>query len=95
VKRPELVLAGAVLLCLPMVPSLLSGTLAPVTALEGFLLALTVSWIAGALISSVVTRYSNQARRAEIIRQLDEARRANIEAAGPEPVQPDRIIPPR
>jgi hypothetical protein len=90
VKRPSLVLAGAVVLCLPMVPAFLAGTIAPFAALERFLLALIVSWIAASVISSVTTRYSNQARQAEIVRQLTEARRASSE-----PVQPDRVIPPR
>jgi hypothetical protein len=89
-KRPSLVLAGAVVLCLPLVPSFLAGTVAPISALERFLLALVVSWIAAAVISSVLTRYSNQARQAEIVRQLTDARRASTE-----PVQPDRVIPPR
>ena len=45
-KRPSLVLAGAVVLCLPLVPSFLAGTIAPLSALERFLLALVVCWIA-------------------------------------------------
>jgi membrane protein implicated in regulation of membrane protease activity len=90
VRSPSLVVGGAVVLCLPMLPGILSGALTTVPALERFLLALIVSWIAATLLSRVVTRYSNEARQAEIVKQLTEAR-----GASSEPIHPDRVIPPR
>ena len=98
-KRPDLVLAGAVVLCLPMLPSLLAGSIPTTTALERFLLALAVSWVAGTVIAAVVGGYDREARRAELLAEIrraqGEADEAEAGAAEPlETARPDRIIRP-
>jgi len=81
VKRPELVVAGAVLLCLPMVPGVLSGGIGAMTALTRFLIALLLCWIGGAVLTAVLSRYSEESRRAEIAKAIDAAQRATAERA--------------
>ena len=68
VRHPEFVLAAATAVCLPMVPGLLSGAISPVTAAERFLLALMGCWFLGSVVSWVIRTYTDQSRRAEIIR---------------------------
>jgi hypothetical protein len=70
VRRPEWVVAGAVLVCSPMLPGVLDGAVATTTALERFLGALLVCWIAGALITSVLDRYADSADRRQLEREL-------------------------
>ncbi len=77
VRRPEWVVAGAVLVCSPMLPGVLDGAVGTATALERFLGALLVCWVAGALITSVLDRYADSVDRRQLEREL--ARRA----AGP------------
>jgi len=74
VRRPELVLAGAVLVSAPMVPGILDGGISPTAALVRFLGALVVSWAAGLLLVRVLGRYSEEVRRTEIIRAISESR---------------------
>ena len=85
VKHPELVVAGAVVVCLPMVPGLLSGQIGGSTAAERFLIALVVCWLLGSLLSWVTTTYGEQVRRAELTRMIEESRMEKVDAdAGPE-----------
>jgi hypothetical protein len=74
VRRPELVVAGAIVLCLPSLPSVLDGGLSPAAALVRFGIALALCWAAGAMIERVVDTYSRQARRAELRRAVEQAR---------------------
>jgi acyl-CoA synthetase (AMP-forming)/AMP-acid ligase II len=76
VKRPELVLAAAVALSLPMVPGILDGGIGAMTALTRFLMALLACWAAGAVLSTVLTRYNEDSRRAEIVRAIEAAQQA-------------------
>ncbi len=75
-KRPELVLAAAVAVCLPMFPGIAHGDIAPSTALVRFLVAVLVCWAAGAVLSAVLARYGEEARRAEIVRLIEQAQAA-------------------
>ncbi|MCU4185039.1 hypothetical protein K6U06_11760 [Acidiferrimicrobium sp. IK] len=99
-KRPDLVVAGAVVLCLPMLPALLAGSMPTITALERFLIALIVSWVAGIIISAVYGRYSREARRAELLAQIrrvqgiDTPGAEQTDGSSLETARPDRIIPP-
>ena len=70
-KHPELVVAAAAACCLPMVPGLLAGQIAAVAAGERFLVALVVCWILGSILSWVFTTYSQQARKAELMRLIE------------------------
>jgi len=81
VRRPELVLAGAVMLSLPMVPGILDGAVGATTALVRFLVAVLVCWVAGAVLTSLLDRYSEQSRRAEIVRTIEAAQRAAAQRA--------------
>ncbi|MGH9088510.1 MAG: hypothetical protein ACRDYZ_10450 [Acidimicrobiales bacterium] len=96
VRRPELVVAGAIVLCLPFLPSVLDGGLSLASALVRFALAVTLCWAAGAVIERVLDTYSRQARQAEIRRAVEEAR-ARFGAPGPQdglPTQPGHVAPP-
>ncbi len=90
VRHPEFVLAAAVLVSLPMIPGLIDGGISPLTVLIRFLIALIVCWVAGSILSRLLTNYTNQVRRAEIQRQIDEEnerRRQLIEMAQREQTQ--------
>ncbi|MDA8043891.1 MAG: hypothetical protein M0Z30_01435 [Actinomycetota bacterium] len=84
VRHPEYVLAGAVAVCLPMAPGLLDGQISATTAAERFLLALVVCWVLGSVLGWVVATYSDQARRAEVVRMIDESRHPSGVDTGPE-----------
>ena len=71
VKHPELVVAAAAASCLPMVPGLLAGQITAVAAGERFLVALVVCWVLGSILSWVLTTYSQQAQRAELMRMVE------------------------
>jgi hypothetical protein len=75
VRRPELVLAGAVALCAPMIPGVLDGNVSAVAAGGRFLVAIIICWCAGSLLTSLTDRYSREARRTQAIRMLAAARR--------------------
>ena len=81
VRRPELVLAGAVLLCLPMVPGILDGAVGATTALVRFLIALLACWVGGAVLTSLLDRYSEQSRRDQIVRAVEDAQQAALQRA--------------
>ena len=70
VKRPELVLAAATALSLPMVPSILDGAISPTAALVRFLIAILICWLGGSILVTVVARYANAARRTEAERTV-------------------------
>ena len=71
VKHPELVVAAAAACCLPMVPGLLAGQITAVAAGERFLGALVVCWVLGSILSWVLTTYSQQAQRTELMRMVE------------------------
>lgn len=81
VERPGLVVAIAILLSLPMAPGILDGAIAPTAALVRFLIALLLCWAGGALVGNVLRRYTEESRRAEVIRMVEEARRQAAEQA--------------
>ncbi|MGC8463043.1 MAG: hypothetical protein ACP5P9_05165 [Acidimicrobiales bacterium] len=81
VRRPEWVVAGAVLVCSPMLPGVLDGAVSTTTALERFLGALVVCWVAGALITSVLDRYADSVDRRQLEREL--ARRTGVPPGHP------------
>lgn len=90
VRHPELVLAAAVLVSIPMIPGLIDGGISPLTVLIRFLIALVVCWVAGSILSRLLTNYTNQVRRAAIQKQIDEEnerRRELIETAQREQAQ--------
>lgn len=74
VRRPELVVAAAIVLCLPSLPSVLDGGLSPSSAIIRFAVAIALCWAAGAVIERVYDTYSRQARQTEIRRTLEAAR---------------------
>lgn len=83
VTRPELVLAAAVGVSLPMAPGIVDGGVSPDTAAVRFLIALVICWAGASLLSSVTSRYSVESRRAETIRMIEAARRAQLGALAP------------
>lgn len=87
VRHPELVLAGAVAVCLPMVPGFLSGQITPISAAERFLIALVVCWVLGALLSWVFTTYSAEARKSELRRLIEADRDPAGSSSGPAPAE--------
>jgi hypothetical protein len=76
VRRPELVLAGAVAICLPMVPGVLNGNISPVSAGTRFAIAIIICWIAGSLLTGVIDRYARESRRNQALKMLAASRRA-------------------
>ncbi len=68
VRHPELVIAGAVAVSLPMAPGILNGDISGAVAGERFLIALIGCWILGSMIGWVLQTYSQQATRAELNR---------------------------
>jgi hypothetical protein len=57
VRQPEWVLAAAVLICLPMLPGVLSGSISIFRAMVLFLIALIGCWAGGAILSAVLRSY--------------------------------------
>ena len=74
VRRPELVLGAAVVVCLPMVPDILSGAIATTAALERFLGAILVCWVLASIVQAVLDRYADAAARREYEVQMARAR---------------------
>jgi hypothetical protein len=87
VRRPELVLAGAVAICLPMVPGVLNGNIGPVSAGTRFAIAIIICWIAGSMLTGVIDRYARESRRNQALKMLAASRRAMTsgDAHGPPP----------
>ncbi|MGH9017720.1 MAG: hypothetical protein ACRDY1_08235 [Acidimicrobiales bacterium] len=75
-RRPELVLAGAVAICLPMVPGVLNGNITPISAGTRLLIALVICWCAGALLTNIINRYARESRRSQAVKMLSAARRS-------------------
>jgi hypothetical protein len=89
VRRPELVLAAAVLICLPMLPGVLHGGVSTTTAVIRFIGAILICWVAGAILSNLLTRYDQQSRRAEITRLIEQAKATRARAdSGNDPRAP-------
>lgn len=76
VRRPELVLAGAVALCAPMIPGVLNGNVSAVAAGGRFLVAIVICWLAGSLLTSLTDRYSRESRRTQAVKMLLATRRS-------------------
>lgn len=83
VRRPELVLLAALVLSLPMLPSILDGGISLASGCIRFAVAIALCWAAGAVIERVYDTYSRQARQAQIRKAIEDAR-ARIEHAGRE-----------
>lgn len=92
IRRPSLVIAMAIVLSLPMAPGILDGAIDPTDALARFLVALLLCWIGAAVVGSTFRRYSEQNRRAELQRMVDEAQR--LGAAPAEDPHPRSDLPP-
>ncbi len=91
VRRPELVIVGAILLSTPMIPGILSGDIGSSSILLRFLGALLVCWAAGSLLTMVVDRYAEAARRAEVMAMFESAHAQGEGARAPytERTRPD------
>lgn len=74
VRRPELVLLAALVLSLPMLPSVMDGGISVASGFLRFAVALALCWAAGAVIERVYDTYSRQARQTQIHRAVEEAR---------------------
>ena len=68
-------LAGAVAICLPMVPGVLNGNIPAISAGTRFLVAVVICWVAGSFLTNIVDRYSREARRAQALKMLAAAHR--------------------
>jgi hypothetical protein len=86
-RRPELVLAAAVVICLPMVPGILDGAITPEAALLRGLVALLACWTGARLLLAVLGRYLEQSRRAELARMMDAEAPAEPGHSGPAEVR--------
>lgn len=80
VRRPELVLLAAIVVSLPMLPSILNGGISVASGCIRFAIAIALCWAAGAVIERVYDTYSRQARQAQIRKSIEEAR-ARMEQA--------------
>jgi hypothetical protein len=75
VRRPELVLAAAVVLCAPTIPGVLNGNITVITAGTRLLIAIVICWCAGSMLTALTDRYSREVRRAQAIKMLNLSRR--------------------
>ena len=69
-------LAGAVAICLPMVPGVLNGNISAISAGTRFAVAIIICWIAGSMLTSVIDRYARESRRNQALKMLAASRRA-------------------
>jgi len=74
VRRPDLVVAAALALSLPMLPSIMNGGISLASGFLRFAIALALCWAAGAVIERVYDTYSREARQAQIRKAIEEAR---------------------
>jgi hypothetical protein len=74
VRRPELVLAAALVVSLPALASVLGGGISVASGLLRFALALALCWAGGSVIERVHDAYSRQARQEQIRKAIEEAR---------------------
>ena len=92
VRHPGPVVAIAILLSLPMAPGIIDGAIPPTDALLRFLVALLLVWGGAALVGNVMSRYSEQARRTEMVRLVERGQQAARQqaqaASGPSRVEP-------
>ena len=88
VRRPEWVLAAAVVVCLPMVPDILSGGISTTAALVRFLGAILVCWVLASIVQAVLDRYADAATRREY-----EVQMARVRAQNQPPVQAEQNDP--
>jgi hypothetical protein len=77
VRRPEWVLAAAVVVCLPMVPDIMSGAIGTTAALVRFLGAILVCWVLASIVQAVIDRYADAATRREYEVQMGRLRSQN------------------
>ena len=85
-RRPELVLAGAVAICLPMAPGGLNGNIPAISAGTRVLVAIIICWIAGSFLTNIIDRYSREARRAQALKMLAAAHRRPPGSDGHAPI---------
>jgi hypothetical protein len=78
VRRPEWVLAAAVVVCLPMVPDIMSGAIGTTVALVRFLGAILVCWVLASIVQAVLDRYADAAARREYEVQMSRVRAQNL-----------------
>lgn len=88
VRRPELVLAAAVALCLPMVPGILNGNVDVIAAGTRFLIALVAAWIGGSLITWIIDRYGAESRRMQLMKVMAATAQRNRRGDAGAPVPP-------
>lgn len=88
-RRPEVVVAAALALSLPMLPSFLDGAISPASALIRFAVALALCWGAVAIIERVYDTYARQARQAAIRKALEEMHNRFDQSTGAE--EPRRL----
>lgn len=81
VRHPGPVVAVAILLSLPMAPGIVDGAIPPADALLRFLVALLLCWGGAALVGGVTQRYTEQARRTEMVRLVEQAQQRAQQAA--------------
>lgn len=74
VRRPELVLLAAIVVSLPMLPSVMNGGISVASGFLRFGVAIALCWAVGAVIERVFDTYSRQARQAQIRKAIEEAR---------------------
>ncbi len=70
VRRPGLVVAAAILVSLPMIPSFLDGGISVAAVTLRFGIAVALCWAGGAVIERVYDGYARKAREAEIEKAL-------------------------
>ena len=68
-------LAGAVAICLPMVPGVLNGNITAISAGTRFAIAIVICWFAGSLLTGLIDRYARESRRDQALKMLAAARR--------------------
>ena len=82
VRRPEVVVAVAIALSLPMLPSFLDGAISPAGLLVRLAIALALCWAVAAVVERVYDNYARQARQAEVRKAMEEVR-SRLEAQAP------------
>ncbi len=82
--RPPFVLAAALLLCLPILPRFVAGTVSAAATLTWLLLALLGSWAGGGLLGRVLAHYGALAE------QNERGRPSTTGSTAPGPASPGR-----
>lgn len=81
VRHPGLVVAVAILLSLPMAPGIVDGSIPAASALLRFLVALLLVWGGTAVVATLLQRYAEQNRRAQLARMIEDARQRTADQA--------------